>query len=132
MKLKFLGLGAMGFPMASRLASRQKIGYGVYDIDSSAVSRFIGLHPHTKSLISTNAEMEKSKDVVFLSLPGSKEVSETIEGPSSSIIKSLLPGSIVVNTSTCAPECSQECAAHLESRGIAFLDAPVTGEASIP
>jgi len=64
--------------------------------------------------------------IVFLSLPGTDEVRDTLFGKRG-IAALMKKGQIVVDTSTIDYSATLEMAATLEEKGIGFLDAPVSG-----
>jgi 3-hydroxyisobutyrate dehydrogenase-like beta-hydroxyacid dehydrogenase len=64
--------------------------------------------------------------VAMLTLPSSKEVEATILG-SPGLLTSLNPGAVVVDFSTSYPTSTVMLAAKLRDKGIAMLDAPMTG-----
>ena len=59
-------------------------------------------------------------------LPNSPHVREAVLGPNG-ILEGALPGTILIDMSSIAPLASQEIAAKVRERGIAMLDAPVSG-----
>jgi 3-hydroxyisobutyrate dehydrogenase-like beta-hydroxyacid dehydrogenase len=65
-------------------------------------------------------------DIIFLCLPGTEAVRDVLLGEQG-IASRLRPGSIVVDTSTITYSATLEIARALEERGIAFLDAPISG-----
>jgi 2-hydroxy-3-oxopropionate reductase len=122
MALGFLGLGVMGGPMARNLV---KAGYRVtgYDTDGERLARFVAAGGKGAASAS---EAGQGADVVLLSLPTGDVVREVVLGPHG-LAASLQPGTLVADLSTTEPKVAQDCAAACAARGLAFLDAPVSG-----
>jgi len=121
-KIGFIGLGIMGKPMAKNLV---KAGHSliVHDISEAAVSELVELG--AEKGLSSKDVASKSK-IIFTMLPNSPQVKEVILGKDG-VIEAVEPGSIVVDMSSIAPLVSKEIYGILESKGVAMLDAPVSG-----
>jgi len=121
-KVGFIGLGAMGGPMALNLA---KAGFAlvVHDIDETK----------TEPLKAKGAEVAASAQSVAASADRTIVIVETTEQAESviigahGIIRGARPGHIVLCMSTIDPFAAQSFADRLASLGIAMLDAPVSG-----
>ena len=121
-KVGFIGLGAMGGPMALNLA---KAGFAlvVHDIDEAK----------TEPLKARGAEVAASAQSVAASADRTIVIVETTEQAESviigahGIIRGARPGHIVLCMSTIDPFAAQSFADRLASLGIAMLDAPVSG-----
>ncbi|WP_162299268.1 NAD(P)-dependent oxidoreductase [Microvirga ossetica] len=70
-------------------------------------------------------DLAERADVIFLCLPSSVEVEETMLGQGG-LSEHMRKGQLVVDTSTSNPKSTQYLAKLLERRGIAFIDAPLT------
>jgi len=118
----FIGLGVMGGPMARNLI---QAGYSVtgFDTDRTRLDRFVaaGGKPAASA-----AEVGRASEIVCLSLPTGDVVRQvaTGEGGLGTVMKA---GTAIVDCSTTEPKVAQDAAAVCASRGIAFLDAPVSG-----
>ncbi len=116
----FLGLGAMGKPMAERLL-KKGIDLRVYDPVEAACRSFaernvpVGRSP---------AEVAATSDVVICMLPHPDVLREVLLGKGG-VIEQARPGTIVIDMSTDGPAPVIECAKELKKRGIEMLDAPV-------
>jgi 3-hydroxyisobutyrate dehydrogenase-like beta-hydroxyacid dehydrogenase len=121
MDIAFIGLGQMGRPMAINLL---KSGARVI-VSSASGKKHAELEAKGARASSDPAEIARA-GIVFLSLPGTDEVRETLFGKHG-IAPLLKRGSIVVDTSTIDYSATLEMAAALEALGIGFLDAPVSG-----
>ncbi len=127
MKVGFIGLGTMGAFMAANLSKYLKSsnhGFVVHDIRKDAA----------KDLIAGGAEWAASPrevaeqcDVVFLSLPGPKDVEAVATDPANGILAGLKKGGAVFDLSTNAPSMVRKIAAIYTEKGVEFLDAPVSG-----
>jgi len=122
MKVGFIGLGVMGYPMARRILAK----YGsiiVFDIKPENMEPFKGSNTR---LAQDVAEVGAQADVVLLSLPGSEQVKEVIAGENG-LLGTMDEGSIVIDTSTTEASVSIAVAKTLRTHGLHFLDAPVSG-----
>ena len=120
--LGFIGLGNMGGPMCLRLLEH---GYQVevFDIDAARVAQFVeGGAKAAPSLTQLGAECE----VVLLSLPTSAIIEEVVFGPGG-LAPAMLTGSVLIDLSSAQPSSTRRIASALATRGIAMLDAPVSG-----
>lgn len=118
----FIGLGIMGKPMAKNLlkAGHQLV---VYDIVPEPVAELVAAGA---AAAKSCAAVASQCDVVITMLPNSPHVREAVLGPGG-IAEGARPGTIVVDMSSIAPLASREIAAALAERGVAMLDAPVSG-----
>jgi 3-hydroxyisobutyrate dehydrogenase-like beta-hydroxyacid dehydrogenase len=90
--------------------------------------RVRGLEQHGARGVQTIAELGALSDVVFLALPGPAEVRDVALGDGG-LIAAMPRGSTLINTSTVSPAVIAELVAAAEPRGIALIDAPVSGAA---
>ena len=114
MNLGFIGLGVMGAHMAANLA---RGGHAVRGTDL----RRIDVPGVTWA--ATAPEAVKDAEVVFTSLPGPKEV----EAMAPVLGGAMKKGAAWFDLTTNSPACVRRVHALLAPRGIAFLDAPVSG-----
>ena len=122
LRVGFVGLGAMGRPMATHLV---EAGFPltVHSRSPGPVEALVALGA---SAASTPAEVASHSDVILTSLPGLDEVEAVVLGPDG-FTTSLTPGTVVVDMSTIPPLDARRVAmAVREVRGD-FLDAPVSG-----
>ena len=118
----FLGLGAMGWPMASRLASRG--GLVVWNRTAGRAAEFA--ERHGARAAATPRELGAQVDVAITCLPTSADVAALLEGPDG-LLAGLRPGALLLDCTSGDPATSRRIAARLEEGGIAFADAPVSG-----
>jgi len=121
MIIGFIGLGIMGCPMAKNLV---KGGYTLIVPASSAKAE--ELKSAGAQVAHNYKGLAAQSDVIITMLPNSPEVKAVILGDNG-IIEGLKPNAIVVDMSSIAPSVSQEIGLALKAKGIAFLDAPVSG-----
>ena len=116
----FIGLGMMGFPMASRMVDH---GYSllVEDVNDSIVDSFLGKHSTAKKLDARNIS---NANFIITMLPNSKIVSEVILDKYFEFIS---PGSTLIDMSSSEPIESKSIARKVLSNNIYMLDAPVSG-----
>jgi 3-hydroxyisobutyrate dehydrogenase len=69
----------------------------------------------------------EASEVVFTSLPGPLEVEPAVLDPSTGILAGSRPGGGYIDMTTNAPGVARRIAGECRARGIAFLDAPVSG-----
>ena len=119
MKVGFIGLGAMGRPMALHL---QKAGHELL-VWARRPESAVGL-PAT--LCATPAELGRRCEVVFTIITSSADV-EAVALGADGLIEGMAPDSVLVDCSTIAPESARHIASELTKRGIDMLDAPVSG-----
>lgn len=121
-----VGLGAMGQGMA---ASLLRAGFAVngFDINAAAMEKFT-LNGKTASAASSAASAMSNAAVVILMVQNAAQVEDILFGPDKGA-ESLSEDTVVVLSSTVAPSYVRKLGAKLQSlgRGIALLDAPVSG-----
>jgi 3-hydroxyisobutyrate dehydrogenase-like beta-hydroxyacid dehydrogenase len=118
----FVGLGAMGSRMASRLLDARH-ALVVYN---RTAGRAEELERSGAKSVSTVREVAEQADIVCGCLLNSAATDEVYTG-TEGLIASSRPGQVYVEHGTFAPELARRIAIALEQRGAAFLDAPVTG-----
>jgi 3-hydroxyisobutyrate dehydrogenase len=119
----FVGLGRMGAPMATRLAEAayQVQGYDVSDQAARIWAERVGASP-----VSSLAAAAASAAAVILMLPDSAVVRRVLAG----LLPGLDPGVVVVDMSSSEPLVTRELAVEAAERGVALVDAPVSGGVS--
>lgn len=127
MKVGFIGLGTMGAYMAANLSKyleKSNHGFVVHDVRKSAAEAFIAKGAEWAE--SPKAVAEQC-DLIFLSLPGPKEVEAVAADPQSGILSALKKGGAVFDLSTNSPTVVRRIAALYKEKGVTFMDAPVSG-----
>lgn len=123
MRIAFLGLGAIGYPMARRVADAG-FDLAVWN-RSPARARELAKSAPVR-VAASPADAARDADVVITCLPTSDEVG-TIAFGGDGFASVLEPGSIVVDATSGDPHASRSIAGRLAERGVDFLDAPVSG-----
>jgi len=114
----FIGLGVMGGPMCRNIALKHPGSVVAFDVNPDA---FAILKDTRAECAATIAAVGARADVIFLSLPGGKQV----EAVCAEIAPQARPGATVVDLSTTSVETARAVAAKLADAGIGFADAPV-------
>ena len=117
-----VGTGIMGAPMAVNLV---KAGYDVvaYNRTPAKAEALAGDGVRVARSI---AEVGAAAPIVITMVPDTPDVLDVVEGPDG-LAASMAAGSVLIDMSTIAPGATRELAARLAERGIAMLDAPVSG-----
>ncbi|WP_180969667.1 3-hydroxyisobutyrate dehydrogenase [Xanthomonas arboricola] len=121
-KIAFIGLGNMGGPMAANLS---KAGHQlrVFDLVPAALDAAVAAGAHAASSAhDTLADAE----IVISMLPASRHVEALYLGEAG-ILAQIPEGALVIDCSTIAPASARKLAAEAQARGLAVLDAPVSG-----
>jgi 3-hydroxyisobutyrate dehydrogenase-like beta-hydroxyacid dehydrogenase len=123
MRIGFVGTGTMGNPMARCLleAGHQ---VAVHDLRREATADLCAVGARWTENPRAVAE---ASEVVFTSLPGPAEVERAVLDPSSGILAGLPSGGGYVDMTTNAPNVVRRIAEACRARGVAMLDAPVSG-----
>lgn len=119
-KAGFIGLGAMGEPMATHLHERGLL-VAVANrthAKAAALAQKLGV-----AAPDTLAELAAQCDVIALCVTADADVLSTVEA----LAPHLKPGAIVIDHSTVSPDTARRAALRLGEVGVTFLDAPVSG-----
>ena len=121
-RVAFLGLGAIGAPMAAHLAAAGTLT--VWNRTRAKADAFA--RAHGSVVAATPREAAAGADVVLTCLPTSREVEALLDGPDG-LLAGLGRGALLVDCTSGDPGASRRLAARLAEHGIAFADAPVSG-----
>ncbi len=121
MKIGFVGLGQMGRPIAHNLL-RSGADLLVNDRDD----RWFGEFRDKGGSGTTDSAKLAGVDTLFLCLPNTQVVQSVLLGPNG-IVDRLHQGQTVVDLSTIDYQATTEIGRLLEAKGVAFLDAPISG-----
>lgn len=119
MKVGFIGLGNMGGPMAARLAAA---GHHLLLCDADP-GRARAAAARTGGEVAALADVAAGCEALITILPSAHEVAAAVAGMGDSLV----PGSLLIEMSSALPSATQALAAELGARGIAVIDAPVSG-----
>ena len=120
LKTAFIGLGAMGAPMAGHLRSHGLLVAVANRTRAKAEALAAELGVGAPASL---AELAAQSDIVALCVTADADVLATVDA----LAPHLKPGSIVIDHSTVAPATAQQAAARLAQVCAHFLDAPVSG-----
>lgn len=122
-KAAFIGLGVMGYPMAGHLV-RNGFEVTVYNRTESKAQQWVeeygGKSAPTPALAAADAQ------IVFSCVGNDDDVRAISVGPDGAF-STMAGDSIFVDHTTASAEVARELAAKCADKGIAFLDAPVSG-----
>ena len=126
MRIGFIGLGAMGAPMAARLIRAGHDVHG-FDVRPAAVQTLVGQGGHGASSAHEAAE---GADLLWLMVVNGDQAEAVLFGNDGATAAALPRGAIVVAACTQAPAQAQQLAARVDAAGLVMLDAPVSGGVS--
>lgn len=121
----FIGLGAMGAPMASNLLAA---GFTVRAFNRTA-ERARPLAERGAAVCASIAEAVQGARFV-VSIVSDDEATRAVMLGDGGVVASAAPGTLVVDSSTNTPAMAREVARAAADRGLAYLDAPVSGSVS--
>lgn len=120
MKVAFLGLGAIGAPMASHLTD-EPFDLTVWNRTGEKARAFAEEHGvYAEEKISAAVG---DADVVITCLPSSREVQAILD----SIMSGIRQGALMIDCTSGDPATSRRIASKLGERNVGFVDAPVSG-----
>lgn len=122
----FLGLGNMGSEICRNLM-RAGAETTVWDISADTRDRF---GAQGARVAADGRSAVSQADVIFLSLPGPREVREVVLGDSVGLARNARPGAVVFDLSTIDSATVRELAGECAGRGVSFIDCPVSGGVS--
>lgn len=120
----FVGLGNIGAPMARRLIGWAG-GLVVSDVRSEATEPFVAAGAVAAA---TPAELARSADRICVVVRDEAQVREVLAGPAG-LLATARPGTVVAVHSTIGAEGAESLAGEAAGRGVAVVDAPVSGGA---
>ncbi len=122
MKVGFIGLGRMGAPMCGNILA---VGHDllVHDVRRDVAA---GLLAAGAAWAGSPREAAADREVVITMLPGPSQVEEVLHGPGG-LLGGLPAGAIWMDMSTSTPAVADKVQSLAASRGVAVLDAPVSG-----
>ena len=121
MRIGYIGLGALGSELARRFLPGHELC--VWDMSPTATAAFRGTGAE---VVASAAELGKRCEVVITCLPRSSDVQALLFG-TGGLADSLQPGSLLIDQTSGVPAETLQMAEQLAARGIAMLDAAVSG-----
>jgi 3-hydroxyisobutyrate dehydrogenase-like beta-hydroxyacid dehydrogenase len=119
MEIAWLGTGIMGAPMARRLI---KGGHHLRVYNRTA-AKARALAADGAQVTADAAEAARGADVVFVMVPDTRDVEAVVAASEPALAR----GQLVIDMSTVSPNGERAIAERLAAKGIAYLDAPVSG-----
>jgi 3-hydroxyisobutyrate dehydrogenase len=120
MRTAFIGLGVMGYPMAGHLA-RAGHDVAVFNRSAAKTQRWAGEHKGRAA--ATIADAVSGAELVALCVGNDDDVRSVV----GEALPALASGSIIVDHTTASAKVARAMADSAAGRGVAFLDAPVSG-----
>ena len=117
----FIGLGAMGLPMARNLVAR---GFGVRGFDVR-IAAMDALAEAGGTRAGSAAEAARGAELLVLMVVNAVQAEQALFADGA--LDALPPGGIVVLTATCPPGAVERLAERVLALGCRFIDAPVSG-----
>ena len=123
MRISFLGLGVMGYPMAGYLA---KEGHDVcvYNRTTEKAKRW--LSENDGRMAESPAEAAANAEIVFTCVGNDDDVRSVII-EDDGILPAIPPGSIIVDHTTASASIAKEIHQLAQTKDVGFLDAPLSG-----
>jgi 3-hydroxyisobutyrate dehydrogenase-like beta-hydroxyacid dehydrogenase len=118
MRVAFLGLGIMGQPMATNLV---KAGH-----DVAVWNRTPGKQVEGARMAESPADAARDRDVIWMCVSDTKAVEQVLFGANGAE-QSLAPGMVIADSSTISPSATRQFAQRVKSKGVDWVDAPMTG-----
>jgi 2-hydroxymethylglutarate dehydrogenase len=122
MKVGFIGVGAMGKPMAKNLLAAGHEVF-IFDINSANVQE---LEKEGAKACAGNKDLAGKAELIITSLPNAKIV-ETVMTGREGIFENCRPGTVIMDMSSVAPGSTKAMAKIAEQSGLQYIDAPVSG-----
>lgn len=121
-RIGFIGLGIMGRGMTHNLL---KAGHAV-TVWNRTAARMDEFAAAGAKPVSSPAELAARCDVILICVSDTPDVEQVLFGENG-VSAEVKPGALVVDHSTISPQKTVEMAKQLNSQGVAYLDAPVSG-----
>ncbi|MEO6271053.1 MAG: NAD(P)-dependent oxidoreductase [Lautropia sp.] len=123
-RIGFIGMGVMGAPMAGNLAAA---GYPVLVFDNDpGRAEAVALADSGIDVAPDKRALAAGADIVITMLPDGEAVRQVVTGPDG-IGHAMRSGSLLLDTSSSEPWLTRQTAQWLSGRGVAMVDAPVSG-----
>ena len=122
-KLAFLGLGVMGYPMAGHLAAA---GHEVCVYNRTAAKAEAWVAEHGGSMAKTPREAAAGCEMVFACVGNDDDLRSVVLGADGALA-GMDEGAIFIDHTTASADVTRELYAKAASKGVAFVDGPVSG-----
>ena len=118
----FIGLGVMGYPMAGHISQ----GHPVVIYNRSQLKADAWLNDYSGTSVSSPKEIGAMCDEVYMCIGNDSDVREVIDGDEG-LLKGMIRGGVIIDHTTTSSDLSKEMNNLCLSKGIYYLDAPVSG-----
>jgi 3-hydroxyisobutyrate dehydrogenase-like beta-hydroxyacid dehydrogenase len=123
MRIGFIGLGNMGFPIAANLVADGR-DVTVFDLRPEAVQQLVA--KGAKGAVSVS-ELAAGADLIQIVVVTDAQLDAVVMDPTDGVLASARPGSIILVHSSVHPDECRRLGAAAQAKGVALLDAPVSG-----
>jgi len=122
-KLAFLGLGVMGYPMAGHLAGA---GHSITVYNRTPAKAAKWVEQYGGASAPTPAAAAAGADIVLICVGNDDDVRAVVAGKDGALA-AMATGTLLVDHTTASAQVAREIHASAKAKGVAFLDAPVSG-----
>jgi len=119
-KVAFLGLGVMGFPMAGHLKAK---GYDVTVYNRNPAKAEAWVQKHGGRSAPTPAAAAEGAEFVFMCVGNDNDVMAV----GAEALKGMKAGTVLIDHTTASADAARKLAGQAKEKGVAFIDAPVSG-----
>jgi 3-hydroxyisobutyrate dehydrogenase-like beta-hydroxyacid dehydrogenase len=123
MRIAFVGLGVMGYPMAGYLAAA---GHEVTVFNRTTEKARAWCDEHSGTMADTPAKAAANAEIVFCCVGNDDDVRSVILGDGG-VLSGISAGSIIVDHTTASALVAREVYDAAKTQGVEFLDAPLSG-----
>lgn len=123
-KVAFIGLGVMGYPMAGHLKTKGRHDVTVYNRTATKAEKWVAQFGGKAA--PTPAEAAADADFVFTCVGNDDDLRSVTIGENG-VLSGMKPGAILIDNTTASAEVARELAEAAAAKGLAFVDAPVSG-----
>ncbi len=125
LSVAFLGLGAIGAPMAAHVA---RAGHALTIWNRTAdKARTSAAAANGARVAASAADAVRDAAIVITCLPESADVAALLAADGQAMVAALRPGTLLVDCTSGDPDSSRRIAGELAAIGVTFIDAPVSG-----
>jgi 3-hydroxyisobutyrate dehydrogenase-like beta-hydroxyacid dehydrogenase len=124
MRVAWIGLGVMGYPMAGHLVTRGGVSVTVYNRTASKAAKWAD--SFKGSTATTPAAAAQDADFVFACVGNDDDLRQVTTGPDGAF-RTMKPGAVFIDHTTASALVARELHAAAKQKGLGFVDAPVSG-----
>ncbi len=124
-KVAWIGLGVMGFPMAGHILRRGGHDLAVYNRTTAKAELWLKTYGSGRAA-PTPADAARDADFVFSCVGNDDDLRHVTAGPDGAF-SSMKAGAIFIDHTTSSADVARELADIATTKGLAFIDAPVSG-----